>query len=549
MFRANSFRSPRPSSSSIRPQIKIVQVDHSPELAIEIRLPKSIELLLSISTQKLGLKREATMIFDENMNRIMNIQEISPNQLVFISCTKPLEDEAKNANPLSKTQKTPVKATIQLPLISPAQKQVEKSQFTLQHQSLAASTGTIRDNMRDSVLSMYNQLPIEAKSALESYDEVECLSTNTESFLFQESLLKEFIGPTCNVFDNSISKTTNAIILESIKGLKPEECKFVINGPMKSGKSTILYQIAQVYFMKCQLSGIVSDYLFVPINWLHHTKDITDFSALYSLMVTLTLDSAKISKPELSPFLLSLKQWFNSLITIPSLTPVPPSVQHYSQVLKSRLGSLGSEIHRIWHSKEGLLDFVNVCLEFPQKFAFSIGCKNAVLICDHIDCCIDTISPSGRFEKSKEYVVFSHALSQILSTCPFFVASQQDEFFIQRFKLDNSKLILTERIIRVQSQSKIAIVTPPYIIESDICKGCPAYHAMFDEICKDVELMNANSINKSQSKKFKPIVDNNRRDIIRQKIFRFLSLVGDDEVPKEIKSDIQTTPYFDIHIQ
>lgn len=525
-----TIRSPRNAQSKDkqRPFVNLFKIDFPDNPPKRIRLPKDLNELLTISTEVLELVRPAKQVFLDYRNpteSIKDIKDLEANAKLYISCAEPVndEDEPVYKSRLPKNYNTP--NLLKLPTVTQPQPK-PKREDAVQHQAIAASPYTVKENLRDSLLALYSSLTPEHKAQLNCAPALQKLMLDTKQYIVEDSLLSQFIGPTSVISGDDLGKQTTAWMMDRLKGIKAEDCRFVITGPSQSGKSTLLSIATSLFYQKLQLSNETSNYLIIPINWLIHQIFLDDIQKIYQLMVTTTLNALRGEHMELIPLMGSLQQWFLSLLTIPAYPPIPPIVLHFSPFPHDLINAIGKRIHTAWNRKSGLAEFLNETIRFPISIAHAFGFKNPVFVFDHFDSLGYIIDAPPRFSESKDSVNLSNLVSDVIDSCPFFVASQDDSEFYKLFKITDYKPLQTERMIEPESEHEIMISNPQITLSIDMCRGCPAYCAMFNRLCDMVSEANERAAVKSQFSRLRSVVDITRNEMVKQELLRVCLLLA-----------------------
>ena len=522
-----TLRSPKgQTKDNQRPFVNLYKVDFPDKPPKRIRLPKDMKELLQISTEVLDLVRPAKQVFDAQNNPVTDLSTIEAKTDLYISCADPPKNEEDE--PIYKSR-LPRNYRAQGLLKLPPVKQPKpkpKREDALQHQAIAASPFTVKENLRDSLLSLYSSLTPEHKAQLNCGEALQKLMLDTKQYVVEDSLLSQFIGPTSVINNDELGKMTTNWMMDRLKGLKPEECRFIITGPSQSGKSTLLSIAATLFYQKLQLSNETANYLIIPINWLLHQIFLDDLQKIYQLMVTTTLAAIRGEHMELIPIMGFLQQWFLSIVTIPAFPPLPPSVVHFEPFPKDVVIGIGRRLHDAWNNKSKFETFLFETINFPVAMAHAFGFKNPVFVFDNFDSCNYIIEPTERFTDSQDPVAISKILCDVMNSCPFFVASQDDTEFFSSFSISEFKQLSTERMINIKGEHEIMIANPQITLSMDMCRGCPAYCAMYRRLCDMVRDANERAAVKSQFSRLKSIVDIARNEMVKQELLRVCLLLA-----------------------
>ena len=525
-------KTPKKEGKVKRPFVYLTRVD-CPELdPIRIRLPATMSQLFIEAQKSMDLKREVKQILDQNGTRYMDIDSIPPKAVLIVSCIDPDINNDNISIYKSRLPKKTKEAIYALPEIKNIKQPKPLPEDAAQHKAIAASPYTTKENIRNCLLSLFASLTPEQKAAIPHAQALQQLLLDTQRYLFEHSLLTQFIGSTSVISQNEIGQQTIQYLLGKLKGIKVEDCHFVSTGPSQSGKSTIIGMAASLFFQKLQLSGDFSDYLLFPINWVLYQIYLDDFQRFYNLFVKSTFTALKAARMELIPIIDSLMQWFLSLILIPTFPPIPANVVHTKNFPADVFVNIGRQIHDVWNSKSGLEEFFRFTASLPTLVAQGAGLKNAVYIYDHFDACNFSIEPTSRFKNSTPFEL-APIIIQAIGDSPFFIASQDDTEFFKLFTIQNFKAIPSERIISFNNENQdsnsytnkeIVISQPPIILNIKMCHGCPAYCAMFKKLVELIEMGTKMPSGKGYMP-FRPVVDHSWKELLKQEISRFCLLL------------------------
>lgn len=513
-----------------RPFINLFKFDFPDSQPKRIRLPKEINELLVLATEVLELQRPAKQVFDKDLNPITDMNQIEANMDLLISCANPINDNIDDGYK-SRLPKYHLGTLKKLPIVKqPASKNPKPTRDDLiQQQAVAASKTTYRQNLRNSLLSIYAILPPEHQSALppKAQESLEKLSKETKQFAVEDSLLSQFISPSSVISNTPLGQETTNWMLDQFKGLSIDQCQFIINGPSQSGKSVLLSIATSLFYQKLQVANEVDNYLFFPINFLMNQLCIHDISKLYYLFITTFTTMLKGSRLELIPIINHFHQWLISLIDSSALLPLPSPVLRFPEFPSDMTIKLGRKIHELYHQKK-FSAFLTEMINFPNMIAKAFHYKSVIYIFDHFDAFAYTLHPSEHFVSSKdEPVAFPELLCRTIANSPYIVASQNDTEFYQWFTLvEQSKQLSTEYLIQNEGEKEIFVQQTPITLNMEMCRGCPAYCNKFIELCDLIEKSNQEAAVKSQYSKLKSIIDASRNEMIQHQFVRLCLLLA-----------------------
>lgn len=579
--------------------IYLYKIEFPDDRPKKIKMPKTMNDLLKTATKVLELQRPARQAYEDFTdlsNPITDISQINPKAKLYISCANVSQKDdididseyinksrlprASTASSLSmKRSKSPSKSNVISRSSSPSRSKSstpQKREDIEQQCTIAACSTSVKDNIRDAILTLYNSLTPDHKNLLSMSETLKKLTTDTQISVVENSLLNNYIGPSSNVLNSPTGIETQTWMANQLKGLMPDECRFAVTGPAQSGKSTVLSMGVSLFYQKLQLTGESQNYLLFPFNWRLQQICLDDVSKLYSLFITTTLKMLRNSRMELITIILPLKQWFLSLITQQVLPPLPPQIVHYTTFPHDAVTEIGRSIHTKWSNRDGFREFLREVVNFPSFMAKAFGFVSAVYIFDHFDNCGYEISPTEHFQSENMLngstpVVLSELVCEAIEKTPFFVASQNDIDFFNLFSVEEYHQLSTEKIIQLpqeagsqspsrspsqlktQSGTTVTITSsnasissarskssqknemylqqPPIVLSLENCRGCPAYVAMYErvyEIAENVQRANAESKKKSisQSVKLRPATEKSRNQLLKQEFIRLCTLLA-----------------------
>jgi hypothetical protein len=247
-----------------------------------------------------------------------------------------------------------------------------------------------------------------------------------------------------------------------------------------------------------------------------------------------------------------------SIVTVPGLAPLPPCVAHFPTFKSAVLFDIGRKIHTAWHGRESssadgtgkedsltksttlpkkddpqpFLTFMSELVRLPTSLAAAFGFKSAVLVFDHFDATAYDIEPGDHFPTSTIPVNLFSVLCQAIQGVPYFVSSLDDEDLLKLFraqKITEYRLLSTERLIDRKGERELVAPQLQICITLDMCRGCPAYVAAFDNVCDLAADAQEKAAVKSQFSRLKSVVDISRNGILKQEFVRLcLTLASAD---------------------
>lgn len=523
-----SIHSPKKSpQKDTRPFVYLYKVDFPDNPPKRIRLPKNMKELLATATEVLELPRPAHQVFDSNDEPITEIEKIVPKANLYIVMTPAPPPEDDTPDYLSSPRKPVGSPYRKLPIIKQPKNSPKQEDYNQQLQ-IASHPCTVKENLRNSIIALYASLNPDQISHISFAETIQKLSKDTQQFEFESILLSQYIGPTTVIESSPIGQQTTNWVMERLKGLPVEDCRFLVTGPSQSGKSTLLSIAAILFFQKLQLANQLKSYLMFPLNWLLQQIYIDDVVKLYHMYVDHTIAILKICRLELIPVTQYISNWFHSLITIPGLPAIPPTLTHYPNFPTKQFGELGKRIHDTWGKDDGFSAFVTEIVNFPNNLAKAFGFVSAIYVYDHFEACGYQLSPPPEKFKAEfqEPVILSEVICKALNKCPFFIASQNDSELFNIFSVKNYQQWTTERLITTDEERELVVLQSKVLITKNMCRGCPAYLALYSHVCDLAAEVTRRASLKSQFSKLKSVADIARNEMLKQEFLRMCILLG-----------------------
>lgn len=524
----------KPKKKSNPPVIYLMKLDFPENNPIKMPLPKTMDLLLKNATQILKLKRPAKHVFDEEGMPFSSIEDIAPKATVYVSSAdiKTVEEDElvlfkPRAKPRPPYKPVPIMKT--KPYKPP-------SDDLKEHLTIAKVHNTVKENMRDALLCLYTSLTDEQKANLNCGDSLGLLLDEYQYYMLQHEMLNNFISPTKSISATDLGQYESDWVVEKIREIKVEFCKFAITGPPQSGKTTLLSIAASVFFQKLQITKQSQSYLIIPINWKLEQEIVDNLPKIYQFYVKVTLVALKTLRPDLIPLIPELQTWFESLVVMKSFGNFSENIMKYPKFPHEEVKAYGEKIHNSYLAKNSLDEFLTLFTTMPTVIAQAFGLKGAVYIMDHFDCCAYQVS------KDDETCDFAHYVSLAIKDSPFFVASLFDQDFLDTFEVEKYKPMKTTGILSDSEEKipeKIIVSNPSFEINFDMCHGCPGYCYMFLRLVDFIENANTKiAIKRPNLTPFKSVVDISRATIARQELLRFCLMIEssqDEEVFDPVK--------------
>lgn len=522
MYQTNLFQpKQKPKKKTNPPVVYLMKLDFPENKPIKMPLPKKMDRFLANATKVLGLKRPAKHVFDEEGMPFTSIEEIPPKATVYVSSAD-IKTTEEDELVLFKPRPEPRPTYKKLP-IAKTKLYKPPSDSLKEHLSIAKVHNTVKDTMRDALLCLYTSLTDEQKFNLNCGDSLIQLLDEYQFYMLQHEMVRNLIGPTKSVAGTDLGQFISEWVVDKIREIKIEFCKFAITGPPQSGKSTLLSIATSVFFQKLQISKQSQNYLIVPINWKLEQEIVDNLPKLYQFYVKSTLIALKVLRLDLASILPDIQLWFESLIVMKSFGNFPENIMKYTKFPHEELKEYGKKIHDSYSTPNKLEEFLTLLTKMPTIVGQAFGFKGAVYIMDHFDCC--------GYQVTKDEVTcdFAHFASLALSEAPFFVASQFDQDFYDMFEVEKCRLMKTTGILSGDEEKipeKIIVSNPSIELNFDMCHGCPGYCYAYLRLVDFIESANNKiAIKRPNLTPFKSVVDISRSVIAKQELIRFCLLI------------------------
>ncbi|EAY19381.1 hypothetical protein TVAG_100970 [Trichomonas vaginalis G3] len=470
-------------------QKKIVYInkfDFPEDPSKKIFLPKKQSQLLSLATDALDLPRDAQQVFDTDGNVITNIDDIQPKQKLLISCTKPLPDP--ELEPKYKSRQ-PTGRSIR-PVIIPKQPDVIPPRDDAEiQQSLAFRNISVKEGIRNSLVSLYNNLSPQHKAQLESSEALKQLNEQNAKYLFDTYLSKHFICPTLQLDDNDIGKMTWEYALNVLKGKRPEDINITVTGPIRSGKTTLVSMLASLTIEKLIISNEIQNILPIIVNWSNYQPYSGDIHKLFDILCDATFEALNATKPQFKPVLDQIKQWITKAQSESVFPAFPPILQQYKDLPFNHITVVGTRLSNHYNNyKSNPRGYIQEVANFPANLAQAFGYNRILYIYDNFDTTAFAFANNTEGKvKTKSSVILSEILADSIKGNSYILASENDREFYKVFNTDASTVILSERIIKGKDEPDICIEDPTIRITYEDCRGCPAFCALYKDICQLIQ--------------------------------------------------------------
>ena len=520
---------------STRPFVFLYKVDFPDMDPKRVRLPETFEELFSLATSKLELIRPAKQALDDEGNPFTDINSIPPMSQIYISCAEPVVENDDQPLYKSRLPLKPSKPTLKLPPVKQP-KSKEKPENAAQHQAIASSPFTVRENMRKSLITLFCSLTPEQKAALPASTALQKLVSDVQQQTFEHQLLSQFIGPTASIWQSEHGKVVTNYAIDKMKGLKPNDCKFLIIGPGHSGKSTLLNAAATIFFQKLQISNEISNYLLFPVNWQLHRILLDDFAKFYRLYIITAMTGLRNARMDLIKVIDALEQWFLSIVTIQGVPLFPPALLHAENFPKEIISGIGQRVSKAWMSKKDFRGFVETTLALPKEIAHAFGLKNVVYIFDHLDVADLSLQAPRHFSRGSQPISLGEILCGEIAQAPYFVAAKDDAMLFDMFTLTDFKQLSTERMLETKEKKEILVADPSLVVTYEMCHGCPAYCAQFDRVYEFIKNNQQNL--KTEFTKLRSVVMNSRKEQVRQEVSRLCFLLSQSDTDDILSDDV-----------
>jgi hypothetical protein len=522
----------------------VYKIDSPNELPKRIPIPKDLPTLLKQATEVLGMRRPAVQLYDEQNKPISAITDVQPEMNLFVAAVRPASDSWEE--PIFKSR-LPRELSSKSSKVITQPRPKPRPENAVQHQAIAASRLTAKENLRDALLSLYAGLTPEHKAHLPISGALQKLAEETQQFSVDDAMQSQFIGPSTVITQTDLGQQTVSWVLAALKGPKPEDCRFVITGPSQSGKSTLLSLFVSLFYQKLQVASDAGSYLVVPFNWYFHEMYLVDISKLFEIIVSATLNALRVARMELIPIVHVLHQWLVSLLTIPTFPSLMiPQSKKADPVWYRGMVDIGRRIHRYWNKKDtswaetavvkskirednNFSLFLNEVCAFPQRISRVFEFKSAVLVYDHFDVSSFLLEPGEHFPESNEPVSLFAALWNGARDGPFFIASRSDEALLglfREFDIEDYRQLSTERLIDQREGRELVIPQLELALNVNMCRGCPAYLALYERVVELAKESQERAAVKSQFSRLKSVVDISRNEMLRQELVRLAVLLA-----------------------
>jgi hypothetical protein len=317
-----------------------------------------------------------------------------------------------------------------------------------------------------------------------------------------------------------------------------------------------------VFYQKLQLAGESGNYLIVPFNLGFHQLYLRDYEKLYEIFVSTTLDAVRAARLDVIPIIEVLRQWFLSLLTIPTFPPfiLPPS-KSADPPWASAVISIGRNLHRFWNRKDktwtqtspsrtelreddNFRRFIAAVVSFPNGLASAFGFKSAIIVCDHVDIAGFGFEPKEPFPVCRREVNLFGLIWDAIRSFPFFISSHSDEALLELFSefgVDDYSRVTTIDVVDGPVSHVLLVSQKEIVLEPGMCRGCPGYCVAFERVCKLAQDATQYAAVKTKYTQLTSVVDVARNDMIRQDFLRLAALLAAIDTDQRFNEEAMNT--------
>jgi hypothetical protein len=490
------------------------------------------------------MRRPAVQAYDEQSHPINSVADIRPDMNVLVAATVPTSDSWEEPSVKPRLPRDTLTKTLKV-ITQPKSK--PRPDNAAQHQAISACHSTSKENIRTALIVLYATLTPEFKANLPIGPSLQKFTDDAQQFSVEDSMQSQFIGPSTIISQTDLGQKTITAALSILKGLNPEAYRFVITGPSQSGRSTLLSILVWLFYQKLQVASESANYLIVPFNWCLHKIDQDGIPKLFEIVVSHTLNALRAARPEVIPIINILQQWFLSLMTTQTfpILMIPQTRQSDPLWYKGIVG-IGKHIHHYWNKKDTVwaagpiqkakrrednnfsLFLCEICA-LPHRIARVFDFKDAVLVYDHLDVASFEFDPVEHFPDSQEPVSLFFVLWNAAKQGPFFISSRNDEQLLRLcrlFSVEDYIQLSTERLVQANEERHLMVPQLELKLNIDMCRGCPAYIALYEKVLAMALECQERAAVKSQYSRLRSVVDISRGEILRQELVRMAVLLA-----------------------
>jgi len=461
----------------------------------------SVEKLLSDSVQILSLHDKAKKAFNKDGKAIVSEEDVEEGMNLFISCGEPFGsglasptkrrslpnfDDVDFSSGLYNTTNTARAPSPSDVKPSPkkegaSRKEIEKGAF---HRMIALSQRSVQQTVIESSVSSFASLDVTSRKSLENYSNLLQLMKDAQYHHFQNHLTIQRICPSNKNSDIDIA--VDEWCISRLNELTTKDIKFVISGPPKSGKSSLMYNLSLILLRKIQESQEIDEFMYVPINFAQIDLDLGDIDHMYKQFITIFLNAASYSNFAVSPFVPSLITWFLSLISSPVI-PAFPQIPPVNGVDSSGIQEIGKKIFSSYRTNKNLSQFIENLVSFPHSIATSISRKNIIMIIDHFEYCDIQILDPELFPQSRKPVSLANIFSKFLGTVQFIVSMKSEQMFFQCFKCESLSIDTDNILDSYKEYRELVDISIPISLTINDCLKAPGYISSFVKLADLVQ--------------------------------------------------------------
>ena len=352
---------------------------------------------------------------------------------------------------------------------------------------LLRSPKTVEEQFRDENYARFCMLDKKQMMKVPNSLSIRAMIRNTQREKFIQSYVDNNIKS-----EISIDDTVNDLLFDR----KPLTIQYAICGPIRSGRSSVLYEIAKSLYVKLQTSKP----LVVMMNFENINSDF------YSYFINSVMEGLRYCAFQITPLADLLQKWLLSVPLVESLTSLPAPFYSLGNVNPDELKSLGRDLHKSYHRKlqkrdETRSDYYKNLASVPERLAKATNLENVYYVIDHFDLCP---------------IEFRPFLASTIMKSPFIVSASNNSELVKT--LPKVKVIETENLIK-PTEKRILIVSQLGLrLSADDCLGCPTYIRTFVDLLNSVAGLQNKAIVKNKYSSIKSSIDDSRRLVASEKL-------------------------------
>jgi hypothetical protein len=254
--------------------------------------------------------------------------------------------------------------------------------------------------------------------------------------------------------------------------------RIFLHGPRSSGKSSFLRTLFLQFLSIFTNSGAFRSVFIVPLNLLLSPFDTAE--TFYQLISRAVVTAVVAQRMDLELFAHSLFEAFSSLLTIPTVPPLPRPVS-YQDYLRRPLylvETLLVQLHELYHEPRQRAAFLEQVMSLPITMGNIFGFTSTFLVIDDLDRLRVVVDGTNLLDLAGATLARCQYLVSGIETASI-ISLRQDWNVVP--VADTCRSEYRDRLLLVQFKDK---KIRDLRLRARSCGGCPVFVSRFDDICR-----------------------------------------------------------------